>query len=93
VIARGYFLFLPSLSLVACGIAFGTGAKQQRVPPRFEDVDDSRAHEDEKSENQALKVNGAAKPAPPAVGLSVVVGGTALDAGPLPKPPIPIVKP
>jgi len=88
------FFLLPSLGLAACGIAFTPSAKPAGVPSRFEDVDDSRVHEDEKSESQALRASvTGGKPAPPPLGVSFVVGGTALDAGPLPKPPIPIVKP
>jgi hypothetical protein len=86
-------LLVPCLALSACGIAFGA-PKPARVPDRFEDVDDSRAHEDQKSEGQLLKASqGEPKQAPPPIGVSVVVGGTAVDAGPLPKPPVPIVRP
>lgn len=84
------FLLTALVCLTACGIAFSPNAKPAPTPERFEDVDNSLLHEDERTE--ALAVKGP-KPAPPPVGISFVVGGTALDAGPLPKPPIPVVQP
>jgi hypothetical protein len=84
---------LPCLALCACGVAIGTGAKPARAPEKFEDADTARAHETQKQDMLLKESVVGPKPAPPPVGVSLVIGGTPVDAGPLPKPPIPIVKP
>jgi hypothetical protein len=80
-------LLTAGLAQAACGIAFDIKPKPVRVPPAFEDVDLSRSKEEQRSEEEILR-NG--RPAA-MVGMSLVVGGRPLDAGVLPKPPIPVV--
>lgn len=84
------------VALVACGasgVSFGAGAKPAPPPEKFSDVESERALDDKKSESALLKANKPDTSLTPAVGLSVVVGGSPLDAGALPPPPIPIRKP
>ena len=87
---------LVPLFLCACGasgVSFGTGTKPAPAPEKFEDVESDRANEDRKSESALIKANKPDSTVTPSLGMSVVVGGTPVDAGTLPKPPIPIVKP
>jgi hypothetical protein len=85
------FAFLSLLLVHACGwaicgcaVAFTPGAGETPRPQKFQDHDSSAHHEAETiEEGNAAHV--------PAFGVSLVVGGNALDAGALPKPPIPVV--
>jgi hypothetical protein len=70
--------------ICGCAVAFTAGGGDGPKPPKFQDPDTSAHHETEKEE--------AGKTASvPTVGMSLVVGGEKLDAGLLPKPPIPVV--
>ena len=89
-------VLLLALLLCACsesGVAFGTGLKPAAAPAKFDDVENARALDDRKSESALFKANKPDTAVTPALGLSVVVGGSAVDAGSLPPPPIPIRKP
>ncbi|HEY2512476.1 MAG TPA: hypothetical protein VGI39_16530 [Polyangiaceae bacterium] len=82
-------------SVAACGIAFGPAAPATHVPTQgaLTDTQDSQAEERREDDAHLKAAEPTLKQEMPAMGVSVVVGGTPLDAGPLPKPPIPIVKP
>lgn len=74
---------LPSLA--ACAVAFQSGVGPAPVPAKFrEDPDTSILHEQEKEESVTTASS-------PTFGMSLVVGGTPMDAGSLPKPPFPVV--
>jgi hypothetical protein len=75
------FLLIPS----ACAIAFSPGLKPAPPPTKFQDIDNSSSREEEK------KDWAASRPPSPAFGISFVVGGTTMDAGSLPPPPVPVV--
>ncbi len=69
--------------MASCAIAFGAGTHAAPAPQKFEDMevrDDSHGV-------------GTGPPTMPTVGLSLVSGGKAYDAGTLPRTPVPIVKP
>jgi hypothetical protein len=79
----------------ACGISFGPAA-----PPPASKAAEARGavdeeHAEERREDAAHLKAGetTGRQSMPAVGVSVVVGGTPFDAGSLPKPPVTIVKP
>ncbi len=76
-----------ALGQASCAIAFDIKPRPVRVPPRFEDVDDSQSYEVRRSEEVIMR---GGRPAA-MFGASLVVGGKPLDAGSLPKPPIPVV--
>jgi hypothetical protein len=71
-------------ALEACAVAFQSGAGEAPAPSKFHDSDTSIAHEQEKEESVTTHST-------PTFGMSLVVGGVPLDAGSLPKPPIPVV--
>ncbi len=78
---------LPYLLLCSsCAIAFGAGARAAPAPAKFDDIENSRVGEEERE--MTFKPPGA-----PTFGMSLVAGGQPLDAGDLPKPPLPIVAP
>jgi hypothetical protein len=79
-------LFVPFLpALAACAIAFQSGASNPApAPSKFHDADTSILHEREKEESVTTAST-------PTFGVSLVVGGERIDAGSLPKPPIPVV--
>lgn len=72
---------LSLLALSGCAIAFSPGVKPAAVPAKFED-DRPPSHEEQKKDGFMPG---------PAVGMSFVVGGQAMDSGALPKTPIPVV--
>ena len=78
----GWCLFL--LCLPACAIAFTPGRSTPPPPAKFQDTDESSHTEEQKTELATVD-------ATPAFGMSLVVGGKPMDAGGLPKPPIPVV--
>ena len=78
-IALGLFAALSS----ACAIAFTAGLKQAPPPTKFLD-ERSPSLDAQRAENQQLG-------SPPTFGMSLVAGGAPMDAGRLPKAPIPIV--
>jgi hypothetical protein len=83
---------LSALALVACGISFGTTGTKAAPTPATEDVNTSQAHEEKQAEGEMLKASEAGnKPSSPTFTVNLVVGGRPIDAGALPKPPIPIV--
>jgi hypothetical protein len=75
---------IASLEAVACAVAFTPGTHSASAPEKFADLDVAPPREDEKKEEATVSTA-------PAVGMSLVIGGTAFDAGALPKPPFPIV--
>lgn len=75
-------LMLSCFALAACGIAFDAGTRPAHEPAKFQDVDNSPTREEKKQMG--------ASPSP-TFGLSLVVGGARMDAGSLPKPPIPVI--
>ena len=79
------FLFLPLCALPACAVAFASGATPAPTPEKFQDTDHSAQREVVKLEES----RGAAQSL--TFGMSLVVGGTPMDAGGLPKPPFPVV--
>jgi hypothetical protein len=76
---------LSSLALSACAVAFSPGTTPAPTPERFQDTDESAKREEVKEK----EASGSDKSI--TVGMSLVVGGTPMDAGPLPKAPFPIV--
>jgi hypothetical protein len=78
------FVVSLAFGLGACAVSFSTGAHSPRPPEAFADFDDAPPREDQKKEEAALSTG-------PAIGMSLVVGGNAIDAGSLPKPPFPVV--
>jgi hypothetical protein len=80
---RLLLVVLPTLCIPACALAFSPGTTPMPPPGNFQDTDQSAIREERKKEE-----TGAAWS--PTVGLSVVVGGERMDAGSLPKPPVPI---
>jgi hypothetical protein len=84
----GYVRFalvtLAILCLSACAIAFTPGTAPMPPPGNFQDTDHSAIREEVKKEQTGAHWT-------PAFGLSVVVGGEPMDAGSLPKPPVPVV--
>ena len=79
----------------ACGVAFGPAAPSPTLPAQgsLRDLQDRQVEERREDDEHLKATEAPIKQEIPAVGVSVVVGGTPIDAGPLPKPPIPIVKP
>jgi hypothetical protein len=76
---------LPLLCLLPeCAVGFGAGTTPMAPPAKFQDTDNSAIREERKKEE-----TGAAWS--PTIGLSLVVGGERMDAGSLPKPPVPVV--
>ena len=75
---------LSILCLPACAIAFTPGTAPMAPPGNFQDTDHSAAREELKKEETGAHWS-------PAFGMSVVVGGERMDAGGLPKPPVPVV--
>ena len=69
----------------ACAIAFTPGTAPMPAPGNFKDTDESAVREERKTEEATGTVWS------PTVGMSLVVGGEPMDAGKLPKPPVPIV--
>jgi hypothetical protein len=69
--------------LPACALGFSAGAAPMAPPATFQDTDHSAVREERKKEE-----TGAAWS--PTIGLSLVVGGERMDAGSLPKPPVPV---
>jgi hypothetical protein len=80
-------LFVLSLCVLpACAaVAFTPGTTPAPTPERFQDSDTSAKREEVKEE----QATGSDKSI--TVGMSLVVGGTPMDAGPLPKAPFPVV--
>jgi hypothetical protein len=74
---------LSLLVLPACALAFTPGLQPAPAPAKFQDIENSPSREEQKKEGAGSTT--------PTVGLSLVVGGKTLDAGALPKPPIPVV--
>jgi hypothetical protein len=68
-------------------MAFSSGAAPAPTPEKFLDTDHSAAREAEKKQ----EATGARAEGSPTLGVSFVVGGAAMDAGGLPKPPFPVV--
>jgi hypothetical protein len=83
---RGIPLLAVGALLTACGVAFSAGARLAPAPAKFQDIENSRVREEEHD-------LGARPPGTPTFGMSLVVGGTPLDAGQLPKPPLPLIAP
>jgi hypothetical protein len=82
---------LSGLAVAACGVSFGAGTKRASTAGS-EDVSMSQAHEEQNAEVEMLKASEAGnKSASPTFTVNLVVGGTPIDAGSLPKPPIPVV--
>jgi hypothetical protein len=85
----GWLLACASLCAIAacgvgCGVAFTAGTHDVAQQPELLERDISAHNEEEVlEEGRAGRV--------PVFGVSFVVGGAALDAGVLPKPPIPVV--
>ena len=76
---------LPLLCLLpACALAFNPGTTPMPPPASFQDTDHSALREEQKKEQAGAAWS-------PTFGVSVVVGAEPMDAGSLPKPPIPIV--
>ncbi len=71
----------------ADGVAFTAGTKPADPPAAFPDT----KHEQPPGERGDLS-KAMTKPGPTA-GVTFVVNGTPFDAGPLPPPPIPVVRP
>jgi hypothetical protein len=88
----GTLLCLAALGgLVACGISFSAEPTHASTA-QSDDTRMSQVHEMDNEERTMLKASEVGnKPASPTVSVSLVVGGTPIDAGLLPKPPIPIV--
>lgn len=78
---------LVNLSLLcclpACAIAFSPGTAPMPPPGNFQDTDHSALREERKEEQAGAHWS-------PTFGLSLVVGGELMDAGNLPKPPVPV---
>ena len=92
----GSVAFLSCIPCVAaCGVSFGPAAPSPTLPAQgsLKDVQDTQVEERREDDEHLKAAEPTVKREMPALGVSVVVGGTPLDAGPLPKPPIPIVKP
>ena len=70
--------------LPACGVAFSAGLNPAPAPAKSPDTVDTASAEEK-------AVQAVTATSMPAVGLSLVIGGTPLDAGPFPPPPIPVV--
>ena len=82
---RSALASLPVLCLLpACALGFSAGTTPMAPPGTFQDTDHSALREERKKEE-----TGAAWS--PTIGLSLVVGGERMDAGALPKPPVPVV--
>jgi hypothetical protein len=75
---------LALVLLPACALGFNAGTTPMAPPAAFQDTDHSAVREERKKEE-----TGAAWS--PTIGLSLVVGGERMDAGSLPKPPVPVV--
>ena len=76
---------LYCLALTSCAIAFGAGTRQAPTPAKFADV---KSHTQEQQAEMGSLPVGA-----PTLGMSLVAGGRAFDAGGLPRPPVPIASP
>jgi hypothetical protein len=76
----GLLLLLPS----ACAIAFTPTLKPIATSAKFQDIERASSREE-------LNKEWARPPSAPTLGMSLVVGGTPMDAGALPPSPIPIV--
>lgn len=81
---RGLLASVLLLTVSACAIAFTPGTAEPPPPQKFADGDTSSRAEEQKEET-------ATTAGTPAFGVSLVIGGKPLDAGPFPKPPIPVV--
>ncbi|MGO8994593.1 MAG: hypothetical protein ACLQVI_14855 [Polyangiaceae bacterium] len=81
-LALASFVFV---CLPACAVSFTPGTAPMPPPGNFKDTDDSAQREERKTE----EATGSAWA--PTVGMSLVVGGERMDAGNLPKPPVPMV--
>jgi hypothetical protein len=77
---------LLCLCLAGCAIAFTPGEAPAPPPAKFVDHDTEKLARDEEK-----KTEEAVAGSTPAFGMSLVVGGSPMDAGGLPKPPIPVV--
>jgi hypothetical protein len=76
---------LAFFALSACAVAFTPGTAPAPTPEKFQDTDESAKREEQKQEAATgtdMNIT---------VGMSLVVGGTPLDAGPFPKAPFPVV--
>jgi hypothetical protein len=73
-------MLLPS----ACAIAFTPALKPLATSAKFQDIERSSSREE-------LNREWARPATSPTLGMSLVVGGTPMDAGALPPPPIPVV--
>jgi len=78
-------LCLSFLGPTACAIAFSPGTTPAPTPEKFQDTDHFAKREERKEE----QASGSAQSI--TFGMSLVVGGTPMDAGVLPKAPFPIV--
>ena len=74
----------PLLFCACAAIAFNPGLKPTAPPTKFLDIDNSPSREEQMAE-------GITTQSKPSIGMSVIVGAKAMDAGGLPPPPIPIV--
>jgi hypothetical protein len=79
-------LVLACLALCSCALAFSAGERRAPAPAKFGDIENSPSGEEQAQMSQA-------PPGSPTFGLSFVAGGKPMDAGALPKPPLPIVLP
>jgi hypothetical protein len=79
-------LALLSVTLCSCAIAFSAGTRRAPPPAKFADIENSPSGEEQQSMSLA-------PPGSPTLGMSLVAGGKPMDAGALPKPPLPIVNP
>jgi len=70
--------------LPACAIAFTPGRDAMPAPPKFQDTATAPRNEEQRTEEAEVD-------SVPAFGMSLVVGGNRMDAGTLPKSPIPVV--
>ncbi len=81
---RLVFAFVVLSASSACAVAFSPGLDPAPAPTKAPD-----SAETPSAPEQIVKAVTATSP--PAVGMSLVVGGERMDAGPLPKPPVPVV--
>ena len=68
-----------------CAVAFSPGTTPAPTPAKFQDTDHSALREEQKREAAT------GSEASLTFGMSLVVGGTPMDAGALPKAPFPVV--
>ncbi len=81
---RPALVSLSLLALPACAIAFSPGTNPMPPPGNFQDTDHSALREERKKEETGANWS-------PTFGKSLVIGGERMDAGGLPKPPVPVV--